>query len=357
MLLIYSFVLCVVYTLGQSSCNRPSQGNTVPGDNPCIHFSGRVYVADSTASFDWSGVQIAFTFEGTSLSLELSGGNENQYNVIIDGGSASLLKITTGNQATYTVAKGLTDGVHTALIQKRTEAFFGVQVLNNIILDTNKWVQDSNPFPSRKLEFIGDSITCGYGDEGTFPCSFSADTENNLRAYGALVGQHFNAEVFVESWSGKGMVRNYGDPNITSTDPFPSYYNKTLASPNVSPIWEFGWIPDGVVINLGTNDYSTQPFPPESVYGGGYLEFIARLRQKYGSGIKLFLVCGPMTGNPCCQYVQNVVSQAQPNVYYVDLQNILTSGDLGCDYHPNVNGHVKMAAGTIPVISKALNWA
>lgn len=29
--------------------------------------------------------------------------------------------------------------------------------------------------------------------------------------------------------------------------------------------WNFGnWIPDAVVINLGTNDYSTQPSPPST---------------------------------------------------------------------------------------------
>jgi len=289
--------------------------------------------------------------------VELSGGNENEYEVMIDGGAATVLKVTSGNQATYSVAKGLTDTVHKVIIGKRTEAFFGVQVFHNVILDSNKWVQPSTPFPARKLEFIGDSITCGYGDEGTYPCSFSAETENNLKGYSALVGTHFNAEVFVECWSGKGMVRNYGDKNITSTDPLPSYYNKTLASEDNSPSWDFNYIPDGVVINLGTNDYSTQPNPPSDIYIGAYLGFITGLRKRYGNGVKLFLVCGPMIGDPCCQYVQNVVAQAQPNAYYVNLQGILQSGDLGCDYHPNVNGHAKMAAITIPIIAKALNWS
>jgi len=63
-----------------------------------------------------------------------------------------------------------------------------------------------------------------------------------------------------------------------------------------------------------------------------------------------------MIGNPCCDYVQQVVTQAQPNVHFVNLQGILTQGDLGCDYHPNVNGHAKMANIAMPIIASALNW-
>jgi len=77
-----------------------------------------------TSSFDWSGVEIAFSFEGTSLAVEVSGGNQNEYEVMIDGALAPVLKITSGNQATYTVAKGLTDTVHKVVLGKRTEAFF-----------------------------------------------------------------------------------------------------------------------------------------------------------------------------------------------------------------------------------------
>lgn len=31
---------------------------------------------------------------------------------------------------------------------------------------------------ARKIEFIGDSITCGYGNLGTPPCDFTPDTED-----------------------------------------------------------------------------------------------------------------------------------------------------------------------------------
>ena len=33
---------------------------------------------------------------------------------------------------------------------------------------------------NRRIEFIGDSLTCAFGNEGEPPCHFSADTEYNF---------------------------------------------------------------------------------------------------------------------------------------------------------------------------------
>eukprot|EP01089_Gocevia_fonbrunei_P003999 TRINITY_DN1395_c0_g1_i2.p1 TRINITY_DN1395_c0_g1~~TRINITY_DN1395_c0_g1_i2.p1 ORF type:complete len:154 (-),score=27.24 TRINITY_DN1395_c0_g1_i2:46-507(-) len=153
------------------------------------------------------------------------------------------------------------------------------------------------------------------------------------------------------------MVRNYGDPNITSLYPFPSYYPRTLAN-DPSTLWSFkSWIPQAVVINLGTNDYSTQPIPPQAIYSNAYNSFIANLQDKYGSGVQIFAVCGPLIGNPCCEYVQDIVNQHKgAGVYYVNMQNILNSDDYGCAGHPGIKGHEKMAAIAIPFIKKVMGW-
>jgi len=47
-----------------------------------------------------------------------------------------------------------------------------------------------------------------------------------------------------ESWSGKGLVRNYADPLRYSLMPLPAYWNRTLAN-NPAPLWDFRqFIPD-----------------------------------------------------------------------------------------------------------------
>jgi len=324
-------------------------GRTMPGSGGRVHF-------------DWSQIEISTNFTGTGISAIFDDNTGNTYNAFVDNKLVTIIN-TTGLITVYPIATNLPNGVHSVLLTKRSEAFFGVvtfvgfQVKNNRNEHKPVISKPKRQQSNRKIEFIGDSITCGYGVEGHVPCSFSISTENDDVTYGPITANHFGAEVFVECWSGKGMVRNYGDPNITSKDPFPIYYPRTLAN-DASSSWNFNWVPDAVVINLGTNDYSTNPQPPQNVFTNGYNNFLNFIWSKYGKSIKLFLVCGPLIGNPCCQYVQAIVSQhSGQGVNYVNLQNILTyPQDYGCDGHPNVSGHAKMAANTIPIIKSVMGW-
>lgn len=50
------------------------------------------------------------------------------------------------------------------------------------------------------------------------------------------------------------------------------------------------------------------------------------------------------------------LSAAGVAVTYVDLQNILTPDDIGCDGHPSVSGHTKMFNKMAPVISQVMHW-
>ena len=60
-----------------------------------------------------------------------------------------------------------------------------------------------------------------------------------------------------------GVVRNYGSPNVTSPDPLPIFYPRAVANDNSSSWNPSQWQADAVVINLGSNDFSTQPQPPK----------------------------------------------------------------------------------------------
>ena len=138
----------------------------------------------------------------------------------------------------------------------------------------------------------------------------------------------FLAQYHIESWSGKGVVRNYGSPDTTSPDPFPIFWNGTIAVTTL-PIYDFSlFIPDAVVINLGTNDYSTQPAPSQQQFEQGYKQFIQSIRTQYTQAVPIFLACGPMISDPCCTYVQNVVA-SENNCHFINLQNILTSDEYG----------------------------
>eukprot|EP01114_Cavostelium_apophysatum_P008344 TRINITY_DN2075_c0_g2_i1.p1 TRINITY_DN2075_c0_g2~~TRINITY_DN2075_c0_g2_i1.p1 ORF type:complete len:391 (+),score=52.78 TRINITY_DN2075_c0_g2_i1:51-1223(+) len=365
-----------------------------PATAPQYEYIGRVNITDEGAQFDWSGVQISFGFSGTTLKLAfqtvlpelvehgllsarltveelreriLEAGQANMYNVFIDNDPVPYVLNTTLTQTNYLVTSNLTNDYHSVLVTKRTEALFGIVTFQGSSSDGTlmfkKEVHEKRGWPyqqsTRSLEFIGDSITCGFGNLGVPGCDFSAETENNWLAYGPVIARNLSAEYYLEAWSGKGVVRNYGDPNITSKVPFPKYYPHTLAN-DFSTVWDFAtYIPDGVVINLGTNDFSTQPFPPQDIFQKGYRNLVSFVQSKYPNAA-IFLVCGPMIGNPCCDYVEEVVTDLNDQgqrVYFIDMQGILQeSDDFGCDGHPSVKGHQIMAETAIPFIQKILDW-
>lgn len=69
----------------------------------------------------------------------------------------------------------------------------------------------------------------------------------------------------------------------------------------------------------------------------GYLNFVNFIENAYNNpNLKYYLVCGPMIGNPCCTYVQNVVQILSQTILpgrvkFINLQGILTPYDLGCN--------------------------
>ena len=191
------------------------------------------------------------------------------------------------------------DTVHTIVIRKRTEAFVGRAVFQGFVLDRGGMLASPAPRPERRIEAIGNSITCGYGVEGTSAsCTFSPETEDASKSYAALAVSALGADYSLVAYSGKGVVRNYGDKNTTSEDPMPVLIERTCCA-DVLPKWDFGrWIPQAVLVNLGTNDYSTEPHPDKAEFQAVYTGLVNRILEWY-PGVKVFCLCGPMLGSPC----------------------------------------------------------
>jgi lysophospholipase L1-like esterase len=205
------------------------------------------------------------------------------------------------------------------------------------------------------MEIIGDSITAGYGDEGVSPCSFSAETENHFLTYGAVAARSVGAELHTVAWSGKGIVYNYGDD---MTEPLPDLYDRTIATEGAA--WDFSWQPDVVVINLGTNDFSTDNDPPQELYVGHYVDFLAHLRDVY-PGAFILIVAPSLYGAEVALvegYLLDVVAQRQaagdPDVAFADI-NVTWDGS-GCDGHPNVATHAGMADRLVEQLQLHLGW-
>ena len=106
----------------------------IPADNPAIRYSGRFDDSDpKKPSFDWPGCSIEARFSGASITVKLSGG-DNDFNVFIDGQLKSKLTIDK-SKTSYVAAAGLPAGAHTLLLTKRTEGFQGATAFLGLQLE------------------------------------------------------------------------------------------------------------------------------------------------------------------------------------------------------------------------------
>jgi lysophospholipase L1-like esterase len=367
------FAACIIGILYFNGCmpfflkHEGENTGIIDADNPNIQYIGRVNLSNpKKVLFDWPGVYICAAFEGTSCSIRLKNHKlenyQNEYAVTIDQRAPRLLT-TTDTSMVYHVAAGLPDSIpHTIMIQKRTEALAGSGEFCGFILDKGKILLSPLQRPNRRIEFIGNSITCGYGVEGETPdCHFSAETENACISYAAITARAMQADYALVAYSGRGVVRNYGDSNKTSSNTMPVLFERTCFSDS-NLKWNFvSWVPQAVVLNLGTNDYSTQPFPDSMVFQNAYTQLLHRVRSLY-PGVTMFCICGPMIGEPCAKYIKNVVLQEQKtgrdkDVFFIEIQKgALADADWGCDNHPNILGMNKIADILISTMKLRMNW-
>lgn len=338
-----------------SSSSQASGPMTYAPNDTRIRYNGRVSVTSTAALYDWANTQIEFRVNAAQIELLFNDG-KNDYNVFVDGQLQSTLSTTAGSQA-YPVSLGA--GEHHVLVTKRTGPNFGSGQFLGVNLPQGGDLLARPAAPVRKIEFIGDSYTVGYGNEGTgLDCGgVYRPYENSYLSYAPIAARALGAQSHSIAISGHGAVRNYGDANTTSPTPVPFFYNRAVMGRSDLQ-WDFSrWIPDAVVIKLGTNDHSTQPEPPADVFIEGVHGLIGQINDAYGQ-LPIFL----LSDSSLPQVIQRMQSAAQQQnnmgnsqVQFVQVTHPALT-QLGCDYHPLVVGHQAMANELVAAIKPVLGW-
>lgn len=270
-----------------------AQTKFIPASHDAIRYVGRFdWSNPREASFDWSGVYIQFSFRGNECAVRMSDTGHNYYNVFIDDQPSKTIEVK--SDTTILIASGKGRKVHKVQIYKRTEGNQGTGTFKGIMISEKGEMLPWNEIPTRRIEFIGNSITCGYGTEGLSKSEpFKGSTENNYLSYAPIMARAFKADYHIIAHSGQGVVRNYGYKEKASPKAMPDRFDQVFDEKEL-PLWDFKqWTPDVVVINLGTNDFSTKPYPDKSDFKAGYQKLIHEVKRQYGD-LPVFCIVGPM---------------------------------------------------------------
>lgn len=194
------------------------------------------------------------------------------------------------------------------------------------------------------IEFVGDSITCGFGNiSQKEDDDFSTFSEDGVQSFAALTANNLGANYNFVSLSGWAVYKSPHGRTI------PDIYSKTdaLNDPALTE-WNFKENQaDIVVLGLGTNDSAWTGSDPIRLteFEDAYLNFLYDIRSRYPNA---YIVCilGSLVipDHPILERVQNAVKRFGDNkaefmkIAYRDKE---TEG-LGCG-HPTVIKHRKIA--------------
>ena len=331
----------------------------VDAGSPAVRWIGRFELDDAGPEAEWTASAMEARFAGSSVSANL-GGTGNFFEVVVDGVVQSVLETDGGT--TYPLASGLSNAAHDVVVFRRDEPGDGPATFAGFDLgDAGVLLPPSAPV--HRIEVIGDSITCGYGDEcDNASENFTPATENGYLAYGPLTARALGADVHVVAWSGKGMYVNLDG---TMTETVPILWERTIPTDPTSTWNPSFWIPDAVVINLGTNDYGTGT-DPSAGFESTYLAFVTHLKSVYPN-VYVFACVGPMLADPdytdAKTAITNVIAAlsegGDPRMQLVEFptEDCGTDGsNCGCAYHPKLAEHQTMATILEGAMHAALGW-
>lgn len=338
-----------------------SRYKVFPGNDPNVEYIGRTAQNNGSVSFDWTGVHLRTQVTGGYLAVKIGDTRGDYYDLFVDTKLAKTFKVT--RDTVVVLVSNATPAAHQVMLYKRTEGEQGTATIYQFMTNKNGTLKKCPGTPTRKIEFIGNSITCGFGTEVTDgKAPFLPSTENSNHSYASIVSRYFNADYYLTAHSGRGVVRNYGDKNSMS-HPATTMQRLFFQTFDINPAveWDFSkWKPDVVVIKLGTNDLSNPAIAPtEDQFVKGYLDLIASVRKAYGN-IPVICMTSCMSGETLYQYVQRVVKDSNDkNVHFVGLMPSLlnVATDFGACMHPNYEGQKKMASILIPHLSTILGWS
>ena len=337
-----------------------------PADDTFVKPLGRTFMRDGARILSHTCSGVEFAFRGTSADITLTSNcksSKARAAFYVDG---ELVKDTMLNSKEETFRIFESDEPRNCIISvvKLSEAAYsniGVKSINV----TSEYGIIPTPARKHKIEFIGDSITCGYGvDAADQYEAFSTTNENGAKTYAALVGKHFKADYNIISWSGIGVYSSYTEsskPNQSFL--LPPIYGKTAPNELSNDMWDFTqWQPDLVVINLGTNDNTwTKGIQDRAdIFGEAYYKFIEQVRE---ANPNAYIICSlGVMGSKLLPEIKEQVALYSANTgdykittFEFDYRDGVNDG-FGAGFHPSAVTHQKMADKLIPFISELLGW-
>ncbi|MCW5835540.1 MAG: hypothetical protein KIS78_24275 [Labilithrix sp.] len=280
-------------TIAPASPPDSTDGNHAP------LFVGRFDTTDPAGpKASWPGTRILARFDGTKVSVKLKEhaetwmeGAPSYWEVRVDKGTWTPLAMIADDQPhVFELASNLSPGPHEVELYKRSETQNGITQFLGFDFHGGRSLPPP-PRQLRKIEVMGDSFATGFGVENiTAPNAdcpgpdWSGRWQNFRKAWGAILGETFDAEVHGIVYSAKGLLHNDWP---TDNDPLRDYYDRADPNPQIAksaPLFDLqSWIPDVIVMTQGSGDGGGADFR------AAYRDFVINRLRARGPNTHIFM--------------------------------------------------------------------
>lgn len=347
-----------------------------------VKVNGRTLYRDGMRVLGYTATGVTFRFKGKKASAVLLSDVEGRQEdslawmaVYVNDATVPSKRFPLKEaEAEYLLYEADQEAEVTITLMKYSEVEYAKCLIKEIITDSEKLLTPPQE-KQRKMLIIGDSITCGYGVEGSVEDEiFCTAQENPAKAYSLLTAQALDAEYQIVAWNGKGVISAYIGEEGDEPDPqwrLPLLYEYTDAGSEQDYYqkkeqdWEKwnhqSYQADIVTVYLGTNDASyTRTIPQrDREFIDAYKVFLERIHQTQPKAAILCML-GTMDQRLCPAVKKAVEEYAQSHTgvqaAYLELPEQLEEDGLGTFWHPTAVSHQKAANKVIAKIKEMLQW-
>lgn len=359
----FSLVLFSFVTSSWAKENSMVNLSKISLKDNCL-FSGRW---DHQAEFSRTSAPAAvIQFNASAKTLEFDIEGEARFRVDEDGKEIGLF--VSGERKTFKVKTSGDGETHRYRLIKVSESNPGGAKIFGIFMDKSGVVGPTPKHFNRRIEFIGDSFTVGYGCEGQLG---DADDlvfikTNAAKSYAFLLADGFKADFQVNAFSGRGLVRNYD--NIVPEWKIPRLYGYTVPGeaptdlmqkvPEESLKYDFdSFHPQVVVVFVGINDFQgNPPYGDKKEFSEAYRGLLKNLRQLH-PGVKFLLVSTKIWPNDDLTPTVKSIYQSEIDAGFKDLEFVEVHTENGALHgHPTEHSQADLARTLRPFVAKLGGW-
>lgn len=360
-----------------------------------IRTNGRTYFDEKGKALysNWTCGAFEFGFKGTALKVEFTAMKDTLMPppgrmmpgmeipkpddwpfiaVFLDDGEEPYLKTEVKDGDSVLVFFRESTETHKIKIVKLTENFRTELGITGFRMDGELFAVEEDQKPI--IEFIGDSITCGFGnDTRDAQHQYVASEQNGWMTHGAIAARRLGLEPRFISVSGISVTSVPGMPGPYCMEDLYPYADLVLEDklgekydgkrPEVYTPYDFSQKKAKyVVLNLGTNDANQIYFSPDKEAQAQrvrehYKAFVQNIRKLNGPETMIICALG------CMDYylfdvIRDIVSEIKTetgdqNIVTLKYNKMMAMGpDAGAVGHPHIHRHKLMAEDLVKFISQ-----